>query len=175
MHRRAYKRRLKAQHMHVLLEHFLHIDLGWLRIQRQDGAKRVFWRTVAVVGWQGLVCHVGSSFSEFDWLLLHAHVGLIPALGKFVTVVNEAFTAVDLDFGTAHQVGWPIVYLILEAHAWAVSKDGFLSQPLLFKQHGEGILSRVLSVDFLDFNLSIGEVVVQNIVFVAAIVRPVLP
>ena len=59
--------------------------------------------------------------------------------------------------------------LFLQGHSWAVGKDGGLGKLLLFQEHWEGVLTRVLLVDLLDFDFAIREVVTENVVLVSAI------
>ena len=56
-----------------------------------------------------------------------------------------------------------------------MGQNWLLGKSLLLQEHWEWVLPRVLCVNFFDFDLAIGEVVVENVVFVATIVRSIFP
>lgn len=56
-----------------------------------------------------------------------------------------------------------------------MSKDWGLGEPLFLQEHWEWESARVLGIDLFDLDLSVGEVVVKNIVLVATVVGSVLP
>ena len=122
-----------------------------------------------------MVSHVGSSLSKLQWLLINAHVLTVPLLGKVVTVVDQALSAVDLHLLSTEQVRWSIVLLILQRHAWAMGQDWSLGELLLFQKHWERETAGVLGIDLFHLNSAIGQEVVEDVVFVTAIISSVLP
>lgn len=171
----GHQARFESEDMHILLEHLLHVDLWWFSIEGEDGTKRVLRGSVAIVSWDSLVSHVWSSFSQLEWLLVDAHVGIVPVLGEIITVIDEAFSAVDDDLVAANEIGWSVELLVLQRHAWAVSQDWGLGQLLLFEEHWEWETPGILSVDLLHLNSSVGQEVVEDVVLITTIVGLVLP
>jgi hypothetical protein len=68
-----------------------------------------------------------------------------------------------------------IVFLRLEAHAGAMSKNGSLGKSLLLEKHGEWSTSRILGIDFFDLNLAIGKIVVEDVELITTIIGAILP
>ena len=119
--------------------------------------------------------HNWSRNGKLDGSLSNTHVSGVPFLGEVVTIVDEAFSAINDNLLSAGKILGLIVLLRLEAHAGAVSKNGSLSKSLLLKEHGERSTSRVLGVDFFDLNLAIGKIVVENIELITTIISAILP
>ena len=161
--------------MQILLEHFLHVGLWSLGVQGQDVGERVLGGAESIICWKRLVSDIWSRLGQLDWLLFHTHISSVPVLGEFVAVVDEALPSIHFDLLTAHQVGRAVVSFIFEAHSGAVGQDWLLCQSLFLKKHWECVLSRILRVDFLDLDFAIGQVVVEDVVFVAAVVRSIFP
>lgn len=171
----AHQLGLESENVHVLLEHFLHVNLGWLGVQGVHGPKRVLLCSVTVVGWQWLVHNVWSWLLQLHWLLVDAQNLVVEGLGEVVAVVDLADSSVDVDVLAAGEVVWGVELLLSEGHAWAVGHDWGLSELLSLKEHWEWESSGVSLVDFFHFNAVVGEEVVQDVVFVSAIVRSVFP
>ena len=166
---------VEAEHVHILLEHLLHVDLGGLGLQGEDGAKRVLRRAVTVVGRDLGLGHDWHGLRKLDGVLLDTHVVTVPSLSEVITVVDEALATIDDDLVAADEVSGTVVLLALEAHAGAVSKNGGLGESLLLKEHREGETARVLGVDLLDLNLTVRKVVVEDVELVTTVVGAVLP
>jgi len=56
-----------------------------------------------------------------------------------------------------------------------MSKNRCLGKSLFLKKHGERSAARVLGVNFFDFNLAIGKIVVENIELITTIIGTILP
>ena len=98
----ADKNGIKSKSVHILLEHFFHINLWWLGFKSKNWTKGVFWRTITVIGWDSLESNVWSWFSKLEWGLLNTHVLLIPFMSEFITVVYQAFSSVNCQFISTH-------------------------------------------------------------------------
>lgn len=169
------KRCLKSKDMHVLLEHLLHVDLGGLWLKGEDRAEGVLWSSESIVVWNWLICNGRSGLGELEWILHDTHHVLVPLLGEVVTVIDEALSSVDDNLVATEEVTWSVELLALEGHTWAVSENWLLGKLLFLEEHWEWESTRVLCVNLLDFNVSVGEEVVQDVVLITSIVTTVLP
>ena len=166
---------VESEDVHVLLEHLLHVELGSLWLEGNNATHGVFLGSVAHVWLNSLVLHLRSRLAELERNLCDSFVLLVPSLGVVVTVVDKALTSINVNFLTASQVEWSVVFFGSEGHAWAVSENGCFGEHLLLKEHWEGESATVLGVDLLDFDLLVGQEVVETVVLLAAIVTVVVP
>ena len=107
-----------------------------------------------------MISHIGTSLGQFNWLLLNCHVCSVPILGEFIAIIDEAVSSVHFDAVSALKIRWAVVRFVFEAHSRAMGENWRFGKPLLLEEHREWVKTGVLSIDLLDFDLSIGEVVV---------------
>jgi len=122
-----------------------------------------------------LVKHIWGRGLESDSVLVHAEALLVPHLGEVVGIVDEAGTAPDSNGRAALDVARFVVGNFAHVHAGAVGKDGGLGKSLSFEELGEGVVSRVRLVNFLDLDSVITEEIVETEVFVTTIVGAIFP
>ena len=161
--------------MHVLLEHLFHVSLWRLGSKRVNRAKGVLWGTIAVINGHIRLSDDGGWHGKLDWVLSDTHVGLIPLLGEVITIIDETLSIVDSDFVATCKIGRSIELLSLKTHTRAVGKNWCLSKLLFLEEHREGSTSRVLSIDLFDLNLTIREIVVEDVELLSTIVGAVFP
>jgi len=167
--------RIESEYVHVLLEHLFHVSLWRFGSERVNRAKGVLWGSIAVISGNFRLSDDRGWHGKLDWVLSDAHVSLIPLLGEVITIIDEAFSIVDSDFGAASKIGRPIELLSLKAHTGAVGKNWGLSKLLFLEEHREWSTSRILSIDLFDLNLTIREIIVEDVELLSTIVRAVVP
>ena len=161
--------------MHVLLEHFLHVNLGGLGLQVEDGGHSVLISTEARVGGDWLILDSRGSSGELDGHLGNTELSLIPLLCEFITVKDSAVTSIDLNWLTTSDVLRHVVFLSAEGHSWAVSQDGVLGKLLALEELREGGTATVLCVNLLNLYRIVTEEEVECVELVTTIVCCVLP
>jgi hypothetical protein len=166
---------IKSQNVHVLLEHFLHVNLRSLWSKRVNRAERIFRGSIAVINRLLGFGNNWSWYCKFNRVLLNTHIHVVPSFGEIITIIDEAFSSINCNFLSANKITWAIILLRFEAHARAMSKNRSLSKSLLFEKHGERSTARVLGVNFFDFNLAIGKIIVEYIELVSTIISAILP
>ena len=71
----------------------------------------------------GLVDEIGCGLLKLHGVLTDAKILCVPLLGKFITVIDKAVTAVHDERSSALEIGGSVVLLFTERHAGAVSKN----------------------------------------------------
>lgn len=122
-----------------------------------------------------MVEDVWARFLEGDRIHLDTKHFLVPFTSEVIAVINQAIAIVDVNSLSNCQVLRLIVLFSAERHAWIVGEKWLLSELLSLKEHGEWDLSIICLIDFLDFHRLIRQEEVQDVVFIASIVRVVLP
>lgn len=135
-----------------MLEHFLHVNARWLRLERVYRAERVLRSPEAVVWRSRLVLDVGATLLERNWHLIVVVGLLVEVLGSRIAVVDEALAPVYGDVVSNEEVLRSVELLLLQGHARAVCLDWLLGELLPLQEHREGCLAAVLLVEFLHFN-----------------------
>ena len=158
-----------------MLEHFLHVDLGGLGLQVDDGGHCVCLSTEARVGGDRLVLDSWGSSWELDGHLDNAELFSVPPLGEVIAVKDSAVTTIDLNWCTASDVCRLIVFLSAEGHSWAVSQDWVLGKLLALEELREGSTAAVLCVDLLNLHRVVTKEEVEGVELVATIVSHILP
>lgn len=115
---------VKAEDMHILLEHLLHVGLGCLRLQVRDRGHRVGLCTEALVVRCGLVLDGGWRRGEPHRHLSDAKLALVPLFGPVVAAVDVTVAAVDLNLSATADVSRHVVLLLAEGHSWADGQNG---------------------------------------------------
>jgi len=167
--------RVETKDVHVLLEHFLHVELGDLRLEGDNASHGVLLGTVTVIFGHGLVLNRRGGLAEGNGDLGLAEVVLVPLLGVVVAIVDEAVSSEDSNLVTTFDVSRLVVFFSAHGHAGAVSEDGSLGELLSLQEHREGEATGVGGVDLLNFDGAIAEEVVQSVVLVTTVVAAVLP
>ena len=106
---------------------------------------------------------------------MNTHIGIVPSFGEIITIIDEAFSSINCNFLAAYKITWTIILFRFETHTRAMSKNRCLGKSLLFKKHWERCTARVLGVDFFNFNLAIGKIIVEDIELVSTIISTILP
>jgi hypothetical protein len=166
---------LETENVHILLEHLLHINLGWLRLERVDWSEWVLLSTISIVGRHSLIHDVGASLLQGNGVHGDAKDLLEPFASEGIAVVDHAVAAENVHTTSNSQVSWLIVLFWAQWHARIVSKKRLLCELLAFKKHGEGNLTIVRLIDLLNLDWTVREEEVENEEFVTAIVWSVLP
>jgi len=95
---------LEPEDVHVLLEHFLHVNLWGLRFERENRSKRILWGSITVVSWETLISNVWSCLGELKRLLLNSHVLSVPLFSEIIAVIDKALSSIDDQFVSAEQI-----------------------------------------------------------------------
>ena len=166
---------VESEDVHVLLEHFLHVNLGGLGLKVNDGGHGILVSTEARVGGDRLVLNGRGSSGELDGHLSYSELCSIPLLGEFITVKDLAVTTINLNWCATSDVCRHVVFLSTEGHTWAVSQDRLFGKLLALKELGEGGTAAVLCVDLLNLYRVVAKEKVEGVELVTTIVSHILP
>ena len=166
---------VESEDVHVLLEHFLHVHLGGLRVEGHDGTKSILLSANTIMFGDGLILHSRGGGGESKGNLTDSESLGVPLLGEVITVEDLAVTAVDLDGSATSDILGHVVLFSTEGHAWAMSEDWLLGELLSLEELREGSATTVLGVDLLDLDGVIAKEEVEGVELVTTIVADISP
>jgi hypothetical protein len=158
-----------------LLEHLLHVELGGLGLESDNGSHGVLGGAEAGLSGNSLVEHIGGGLLKGNGVLLDAEVLLVPLLGEVVAIVQEAVAGPNVDGLTTSKVLRSVVSHFSHVHVGVVGQDGGLGELLAAQKHVEGDTAVIGLLDFLDLESLVGQEEVESVEFVTTVVGSIGP
>jgi hypothetical protein len=100
--------------MHVLLEHLLHVNSGWLRLETLDRSKRILSSSVSGIRRKCGIYKVRLGFLNRDRNLIHVQILLIPSSSVVIDIMDKEISSENEYSLSAIKIYWHVEFFFLE-------------------------------------------------------------